>query len=31
MLTQWLYKSIAGIDIDYPGTFWERLFGKLDW
>jgi energy-coupling factor transporter ATP-binding protein EcfA2 len=26
VLTEWLYSSIAGIDINYEGTFWERLF-----
>lgn len=28
VLTDWLYQSIAGIDLNYEGTFWERLFGK---
>jgi hypothetical protein len=27
-LTEWLYESITGVDINYEGTFWERLFGK---
>lgn len=26
VLTEWLYSSITGIDINYEGTFWERLF-----
>jgi len=25
VLSKWLYKSIVGYDIDYEGTFWERL------
>jgi hypothetical protein len=25
VLSKWLYKSIAGYDLDYEGTFWERL------
>lgn len=28
LLTEWLYEGITGIDINYEGTFWERLFGK---
>jgi hypothetical protein len=27
-LTEWLYESITGIDINDEGTWWERLFGK---
>jgi len=27
-LTNWLYECVAGIPMDYEGTFWERLFGK---
>lgn len=26
VLTEWLYTSITGIDLNYEGTFWERLF-----
>ncbi len=26
VVTEWLYSSITGIDINYEGTFWERLF-----
>jgi energy-coupling factor transporter ATP-binding protein EcfA2 len=26
VLTEWLYRSITGIDINYEGTFWEQLF-----
>jgi len=26
VLTEWLYTSITGVDINYEGTFWERLF-----
>lgn len=25
VLSKWLYKSIVGYDLDYEGTFWERL------
>lgn len=25
VLSKWLYKSIAGYDLDYEGTFWERI------
>lgn len=25
VLSKWLYKSIAGYDLDYAGTFWERI------
>lgn len=25
VLSKWLYRSIAGYDLDYEGTFWERL------
>lgn len=25
ILSKWLYKSIVGYDIDYEGTFWEKL------
>ncbi len=25
LLSKWLYKSITNYDIDYPGTFWERI------
>lgn len=28
ILTEWLYESVAGISLNYEGTFWERLFGK---
>lgn len=28
ILTEWLYEGITGVDINYEGTFWERLFGK---
>ncbi|MFZ4523955.1 MAG: hypothetical protein ACOYOE_00010 [Chlorobium sp.] len=28
VLTDWLYESITGIDLNYEGTFWERLVGK---
>jgi len=28
MLTEWLYKGITKVDLNYEGTFWERLFGK---
>lgn len=32
ILSKWLYRSIAGIPVDYKGTFWENirwsLFGK---
>ena len=27
-LTEWLYKSITGVDLNYAGTFWERLKGR---
>ncbi len=27
-LTEWLYKSITGVDLNYAGTFWERLRGR---
>ncbi|WP_267406630.1 MULTISPECIES: hypothetical protein [unclassified Chryseobacterium] len=25
VLSKWLYRSIVGYDLDYEGTFWERL------
>lgn len=25
VLSKWLYKSIVGYDLDYEGTFWERI------
>ncbi len=25
ILSKWLYKSIVGYDIDYEGTFWEKI------
>lgn len=25
LLSKWLYKSIVGYDLDYEGTFWERI------
>ncbi|AZB27143.1 MULTISPECIES: hypothetical protein [Chryseobacterium] len=25
VLAKWLYRSIAGYDLDYEGTFWERI------
>ncbi|MCT2406125.1 hypothetical protein NZD88_00975 [Chryseobacterium antibioticum] len=25
VLSKWLYRSITGYDLDYEGTFWERL------
>jgi len=25
ILSKWLYRSIVGYDLDYEGTFWERL------
>ena len=25
VLSNWLYSSIVGYDLDYEGTFWERL------
>ncbi len=25
VLSKWLYRSIIGYDLDYEGTFWERL------
>jgi len=28
VLSEWLYRSIVGVDINYEGTFWERFFGK---
>lgn len=28
VLTEWLYKSITKVDLNYEGTFWERVFGK---
>jgi hypothetical protein len=28
MLSEWLYKGITNVDLNYRGTFWERLFGK---
>lgn len=28
MLTEWLYESITGVDLNYPGTFWEQLFRR---
>lgn len=28
MLTEWLYKGITKVDLNYEGTFWERIFGK---
>src|ERR1044071_3062328 len=27
-LTEWLYESITGVDINYEGSWFERLFGK---
>lgn len=26
VLTEWLYKSITGVDLNFEGTFWEKLF-----
>lgn len=26
VVTEWLYSSITGVDLNYEGTFWERLF-----
>lgn len=26
VLTEWIYKSITNFDINYEGTFWERMF-----
>jgi len=28
VLTDWLYETITGMDLNYEGTIWERLFGK---
>ena len=28
MLSEWLYQSITGVDINHEGGFWERLFFK---
>jgi hypothetical protein len=28
ILTEWLYQSITGVDINYEGTLGERLFGR---
>jgi len=25
VLSKWLYRSIVGYDLDYEGTFWERI------
>jgi hypothetical protein len=25
VLSKWLYSSIVGFDLDYQGTFWERI------
>ena len=29
LLSKWLYRSIVGYDLDYPGTFWEGIKWSL--